>query len=131
LELPTASASPEATAVAPDLDGSDLTDQNDHHSARQPQGRELRKLGDFQTYEAISGKLYEIWRGERFLGEVEVLKRATTAPRLYGAHAQTEQSEYAGRVELTGENFRSFDVYAAIREVASKAVRILEQAEKS
>ncbi len=131
LELPTASASPEATAVVPDLDGSDLTDQNDHHSARQPQGRELRKLGDFQTYEAISGKLYEIWRGERFLGEVEVLKRATTAPRLYGAHAQTEQSEYEGRVELTGENFRSFDVYAAIREVASKAVRILEQAERS
>lgn len=88
---------------------------------REPRGRELRSLGDFQTYEAIRGRLYEIWRGEEFLGEVEVVKRATSAPRLYGDRALTAQSEYEGRVEATGDCFRSFDLYAAMREVALRA----------
>lgn len=88
---------------------------------REPRGRELRSIGDFQTYEAIRGKLYEIWRGEKFLGEVEVVRRATAAPRLYGDRAMAAQSEYEGRVEATGDAFRSFDLYAAMREVAHRA----------
>lgn len=90
---------------------------------REPRGRELRSIGDFQTYEAIRGNLYEIWRSEAFLGEVEVVRRATSAPRLYGDRAMTAQSEYEGRVEATGDAFRSFDLYAAMREVASRASR--------
>lgn len=90
---------------------------------REPRGRELRSLGDFQTYEAIRGKLYEIWKDSSFLGEVEVVKRATTAPRLYGDRAITAHSEYEGRVESTGDCFISFDLYAAMREVASLAVK--------
>jgi very-short-patch-repair endonuclease len=88
---------------------------------REPRGRELRSLGDFQTFEAIRGKVYEIWRGQDFLGEVEVVKRATAAPRLYGDRVLTAQSEYEGRVEATGDCFRSFDLYAAMREVAYRA----------
>lgn len=88
---------------------------------REPQGRELRSLGDFRTYEAIRGKLYEIWSEDVFQGEVEVVKRATSAPRLFGDRVMTAQSEYEGRVETTGDAFRSFDLYAAMREVASRA----------
>lgn len=88
---------------------------------REPRGRELRSLGDFQTYEAIRGRLYEVWRSQELLGEVEVVKRATAAPRLYGDRAFAAQSEYEGRVEATGDCFRSFDLYAAMREVALRA----------
>jgi hypothetical protein len=88
---------------------------------REPRGRELRSIGDFQTYEAIRGKLYEIWRNDTLLGEVEVVRRATAAPRLYGDRAIAAQSEYEGRVEATGDAFRSFDLYAAMREVALRA----------
>lgn len=94
---------------------------------REPRGRELRSIGDFQTYEAIRGNLYEIWRGEAFLGEVEVVRRATSAPRLYGDRAMAAQSEYEGRVEATGDAFRSYDLYAAMREVASRAGREPEE----
>ena len=72
-------------------------------------------------YEAIRGKLYEIWRENVFQGEVEVVKRATSAPRLFGDRVMTAQSEYEGRVETTGDAFKSFDLYAAMREVASRA----------
>jgi len=88
---------------------------------REPRGRELRSLGDFQTFEAIRGKLYEIWNEDVFQGEVEVVKRATSAPRLFGDRVVTAQSEYEGRIELTGDAFRSFDLYAAMREVAHRA----------
>ena len=88
---------------------------------REPRGRELRSLGDFQTYEAVRGRLYEIWRGQVLLGEVEVVKRATATPRLYGDRVLTAQSEYEGRIEATGDCFRSFDLYAAMREVALRA----------
>ncbi|MBD3732008.1 MAG: hypothetical protein IE934_04690 [Sphingopyxis sp.] len=88
---------------------------------REPRGRMLRSIGDFDTYEAIRGRLYEIWRGQELLGEVEVVKRATAAPRLFGDRAMAAQSEYEGRVEATGDSFRSFDLYAAMREVASRA----------
>lgn len=88
---------------------------------REPRGRALRPIGDLQPHEAIRGKLYEIWRDETFLGEVEVVRRATEAPRLFGDRAIAAQSEYEGRVEATGDAFRSFDLYAAMREVASRA----------
>lgn len=90
-------------------------------TVREPRGRELRAIGDFQTFEAIRGKLYEIWREGEFLGEVEVVRRATASPKLYGGQAITAQSEYEGRVEVTGDYFRSFDLYAAMREVALRA----------
>lgn len=89
---------------------------------REPRGRMLRSIGDFDTYEAIRGRLYEIWRDQELLGEVEVVKRATAAPRLFGDRAMAAQSEYEGRVEATGDSFRSFDLYAAMREVASRAM---------
>ena len=88
---------------------------------REPRGRELRSLGDFQTYEAVRGRLYEIWRGQELLGEVEVVKRATATPRLYGDRVLAAQSEYEGRIESTGDCFRSFDLYAAMREVSLRA----------
>ena len=88
---------------------------------REPRGRQLRTIGDFQAFEAVRGNLYEIWKDEAFLGEVEVVRRATSAPRLFGDRALAAQSEYEGRVEATGDCFRSYDLYAAMREVASRA----------
>ena len=91
---------------------------------REPRGRELRAIGDFQTFEAVRGRLYEIWKSDRLLGEVEVIKRATGAPRLYGGRALTEKSEYEGRIEQNGEWFRSLDLYDAMREVAARALKL-------
>lgn len=88
---------------------------------REPKGRALRALDDMQPYEAIRGSLYEIWRGDTFLGEVGVVKRAVSNPRIYGDRVVTAQSEYEGRVESTGDAFISFDLYAAMREVAARA----------
>ena len=105
---------------------SENVEQASVHGPREPRGRELRSLGDFQTYEAVRAKLYEIWRGQDFLGEVEVVRRATSAPRLYGNSVLTAQSEYEGRVQATGDRFRSFDLYAAMREVALRSSEKLE-----
>jgi len=91
-------------------------------TVREPKGRQLRSLGDFQTYEAVQGKLYEVWKDEEFLGEVKVVKRALSAPRLFGDRAATERSEYEGRVAKNDDCFTSYDIYAAIREVARRAM---------
>lgn len=94
---------------------------------REPRGRQLRTIGDFQAYEAIRGNLYEIWKDGIFFGEVEVVRRATSAPRLFGDGALAAQSEYEGRVEATSDCFRSYDLYAAMREVASRASETLHR----
>ncbi len=94
----------------------------EHEGIREPRGRKLRSLDDLDPYEAIRGSLYEIWKADTYLGEVAVIKRATTNPRLYGDKAITTQSEYEGRVFGNGERFVSYDLYAAMREVARRAV---------
>ncbi len=116
-ELPDAAATENLSVNPPPQGPEDESPQG----PREPRGRELRSIGDFQTYEAVRGKLYEIWKEDAFLGEVAVIKRAMAAPRLYGDRALTAQSEYEGRVEITDDSFRSFDLYAAMREVASRA----------
>ena len=97
------------------LDGNDVTDQ------RQPNGRKLRMVDEIQPYEAVPGLKYELWRDEQFLGEVAVLRRATSSPRLYGGQVHIPQSEYEGLVFLTGDRFISYDLYAAIREVGRRS----------
>ena len=86
-----------------------------------PQAEPLRPLGDFDRFQTSKGRLYEIWIGERLGGEVEVLSRATSAPRLHGHQAVIGRSEYEGFVEPTGERFKTNDLYAAVREVARRA----------
>ena len=88
---------------------------------REPRGRKLRPLDDIDPYEAIRGSLYEIWKAGEYLGEVEVMKRASANPRLYGDRVMTTRSEYEGRVFQTGDRFTSYDLYAAMREVARRA----------
>lgn len=87
---------------------------------REPKGRKLRPLDDIEPYEAVRGSLYEIWKAEKFLGEVEVIKRATANPKLYGDKVVTTRSEYEGRVATNGDRFVSYDLYAAMREVARR-----------
>lgn len=89
----------------------------------EPKGRKLRPLDDIEPYEVIRGSLYELWRGDVLLGEVEVLKRATGIARLYGDGLLTSLPEYEGRVASTAESFKSRDLYAAMREVALRWVR--------
>jgi hypothetical protein len=94
-----------------------------------PEGEPLRSLGDFDWFQISKGYLYEVWLGDRFGGEVEVLSRATAAPRLYGNQALVARSEYEGRVEATGEHFKTNDLYAAVREVARRSQLVLGPAE--
>lgn len=89
---------------------------------REPFGRKIYDKEGCQGYEAVRGRLYDVFKDQHFLGEVEVIKRATATPRLYsGGSVVTAQSEYEGRIESTGDCFRSFDLYAAVREVALRA----------
>lgn len=116
-----------------DLAADDVVSKNDNFSldnsgnedvvdTRQPVGRKLRMVDDIQPYEAVPGLKYELWKLDDFLGEVEVIKRATASPRLYGGQVQIPKSEYEGRVASTGDRFISYDLYAAIREVARRSV---------
>ena len=93
----------------------------DSNQPREPVGRKLRPLGDIEPYESVRGSLYELWRNGVLLGEAEVIKRATGTARLYSDGLKTSLPEYEGRVEGTGDTFRSFDLYAAMREVAVRA----------
>ena len=102
-------------------DDSEAVREN-QQTVREPKGRQLRSLGDFQTYEAVQGKLYEVWKDDEFLGEVEVVRRALNAPRLFGDRVATERSEYEGRVAKNDDCFTSYDIYEAIREVARRAM---------
>ncbi|OHC95412.1 MAG: hypothetical protein A2792_06445 [Sphingomonadales bacterium RIFCSPHIGHO2_01_FULL_65_20] len=114
----------DAAALMPRIDEL-LPAAEPSEAPREPRGRQLRTIGDFQAFEAVRGNLYEIWKDDTFLGEVEVVRRATSAPRLFGDRALAAQSEYEGRVEASGDCFRSYDLYAAMREVASRASEAL------
>ncbi len=94
-----------------------------------PDDEELRTLDDFHWSEGMRGHLYEIWLPEGFAGEVEVLRRATGAARLYGGQAVVPRSEYEGWVEATDARFKTDDMYAAMREVARRA-RVASQVPK-
>lgn len=96
----------------------------------QPSGHAMRPLGDIDWYETIKGRTYEVWLDDspdgepsnpRMAGEVEVLSRATMAPRLYGNQMIVARSEYEGRVKRTGERFHGHDIHATVREVARRA----------
>jgi very-short-patch-repair endonuclease len=86
-----------------------------------PDDDELRSLDDFHWSRDSHGDRYMIWFPEGFAGEVEVLRRATGAARLYGGQAVVPRSEYEGWVEATGARFKTDDMYAAMREVARRA----------
>lgn len=85
---------------------------------------------DIIWYEVVKASLYDIWINGHFAGEVEVLSRATQAPRLYGSQVVTAKSEYEGVVGETGERFRLHDIYATIREVARRAKKHIPVQEK-
>lgn len=87
----------------------------------QPTGRAMRPRDDIAWYESVAGSLYEVWVDARLAGEVEVLSRATAAPRLYGQQAVVARSEYEGRIAATGERFRTHDIHATVRDVARRA----------
>lgn len=86
-----------------------------------PTGELMRSLGNFEWYAATRGRLYQIWSNKILIGEVEVIHRATESPKLYGDRAVTARSEYEGRVIADGDCFKSYDLYAAVREVAKRA----------
>ncbi|MCR9178893.1 MAG: DUF4011 domain-containing protein [Erythrobacteraceae bacterium] len=104
------------------LDTEDHSKVVNQQLVREPKGRQLRSLGDFETYEAVQGKIYEVWKDDEFLGEVEIVKRSLGAPKLFGDRVSTERSEYEGRVARNDDYFTSYDIYAAIREVARRAL---------
>ena len=81
----------------------------------------MRPLGDVVWYESVKGQLYEVWLGDRFAGEVEVISRASAAPRLYGNQMMVARSEYEGHIEVTDECFRSHGIRAAVRELVRRA----------
>jgi hypothetical protein len=86
-----------------------------------PDDDELHSLDDFHWSRDLHGDRYVIWLPEGRAGEVEVLRRATGAARLYGGQAVVPRSEYEGWVEATDTRFKTDDMYAAMREVARRA----------
>ncbi|MGW8278731.1 DUF4011 domain-containing protein [Sphingomonas aurantiaca] len=87
----------------------------------QPTGRQMRSLDHIDWYEVSKGHLYEIWSDDTFLGEVEVLSRATAAPRVYGSQLVIARSEYEGWVATSDTRFKTNDIHAAVRELARRA----------
>jgi hypothetical protein len=81
----------------------------------------MRSLDDIDWYEVTKGHLYEVWSDNAFLGEVEVLSRATAAPRVYGSHLMIARSEYEGWVAASDARFKTNDIHAAVRELARRA----------
>jgi hypothetical protein len=61
--------------------------------------------GPFCTPIHIRGLLFELWREEVFLGEVELIKHATGSARMYGDRVRTSLPEYEERVSRTGDVF--------------------------
>lgn len=89
---------------------------------RQPPDGRKRELDGIDWYEVETATLYEIWPDGVFGGEVEVVSRATGAPKIYGGAMHIPRSEYRGTVEATGKTFIEHDIYAAVRKVARLAV---------
>ena len=81
----------------------------------------MRSLDHIDWYEVSKGHLYEIWSDDTFLGEVEVLSRATAAPRVYGSQLVIARSEYEGWVATSDTRFKTNDIHAAVRELARRA----------
>lgn len=81
----------------------------------------MRSLDHIDWYEVTKGHLYEIWVEGAFLGEVEVLSRATAAPRVYGTQLTIARSEYEGWVAASDARFKTNDIHAAVRELARRA----------
>lgn len=49
------------------------------------------------------------------------MHRGTAPHRLFGDRAMTAQAEHEGRVEAACDSFRSFDLYATMREIAARS----------
>ena len=69
----------------------------------------------------MPGVLFEVWRDGQCIGDVEVLSRASSAPRLYGGAVAIHRSQYRGTVQATGDSFIMDDLYATVRRVAKLA----------
>ncbi|MEH6790636.1 DUF4011 domain-containing protein [Parasphingorhabdus sp.] len=93
-------------------------ESSDDQEPRKPVGRRMRDVDGIVWYEDQKDTLYSVWDDETLLGEVMVLSRASAAPKLYGDQIVVARSEYEGKVESSGERFKSDDIYAAIRKIA-------------
>ena len=92
--------------------------------AREPGERpagKRHKVDGIEFIETMRGVYFEVWAEDAHAGDVEVLSRASAAPRLYGGGAAVQRSQYRGTVNATGASFISDDLYAAVRRVARDA----------
>lgn len=124
-EAPTELVPPRKSDEAFELTGTDHEAPAVRSGSEEPTGREMRPLGDIAWYEVSKGRLYDVWLAGRFVGQVEVLSRAASAPRVYGGRLLVERSEYEGWVQATDERFKMHDIHGAVREVAARAKREL------
>jgi very-short-patch-repair endonuclease/tRNA isopentenyl-2-thiomethyl-A-37 hydroxylase MiaE len=104
----------------PPVSQGDLIDADEANRV-DPVGRPMRPIDDIDWFEVKKGKLYDVWLDSRLAGSVEVLSRATAAPKVYGGELRVAKSEYEGRIAGTNERFIKHDIYAAVREVARLA----------
>lgn len=86
-----------------------------------PTGRPMRPLDGISWFETVKDSLYEVWNADKFAGEVEVLSRAMSGPKVYGDKVMVARNEYEGWVAPTNSSFKAHDIYAAVREVSRKA----------
>lgn len=131
--LPTVSEpqpSPKAAATAPDIAVSlpePLPFQDPKYPeerepvVREPIGKAMTPLNGVEWYAEIPGTLYTIWPDGTYVGDVTVLSRPTTAAGIYKGQLRVPKPEYEGRIEATGETFKTHDIYQAVREMVRRA----------
>ena len=78
-------------------------------------------LNGVDWYAEIQGKLYTIWPDGTFVGDVTDLSRPTTTAGIYKGQLRVPKPEYEGRIETTGETFKTHDIYQAVREVVRRS----------
>ena len=88
---------------------------------REPIGKAMTPLNGVDWYAEIPGKLYTIWPDGTFVGDVTVLSRPTTTAGIYKGQLRVPKPEYEGRIETTGETFKTHDIYQAVREVVRRS----------
>ena len=85
-----------------------------------PEGKH-RVLDDIDWYETMRGTWFEVWPDGQLAGDIEVLSRGTSAPKVYGNTIAVQKSQYRCTVTGSGKTFIVDDLYVAVRKIAKEA----------
>lgn len=81
----------------------------------EPEGRALKPVDGIEWYELSRNQVYTVWENATRKGVVNVLSRATQAPKLYGDRVAVQKPEYEAIIDAAQERRIFNDLYAAVR----------------